>query len=73
MLSRMNSLTSSAANSREASPAKEGNSTKHEMAAASTGDFESGVLAGGGDDGTPIKIRFELENLLDKLTSTDLN
>ena len=57
MLSRMNSITSSAGNSRESSPAKEAKSTKHEMAA---GDFERAVMAGGDD--TSIKIRFEFEN-----------
>ena len=60
MLTRMNSITSSGANSREASPAKEGRgATKHQIiaaaAASSAVDFDSAA------DETPITIR--LENL----------
>ena len=56
MLTRMNSITSSGANSREASPAKEGRATKHEIiarAASSAADFDSAA------DDPPITIRFE--------------
>ena len=59
MLTRMNSITSSAANSREASPAKEGRAAKQAIvtaaAVADASDFDS---TAGGDD-TPITIRFE--------------